>query len=113
MAKSHGHGAAFRSVLRLFALFGHPVRVVIFQRLARVPMTASELALGLPISRTAVVQHLKQLETARLVNASPDGRKRIYSIRPEGLVPLDRWLRQYLGEAAPAGHRTKVLSRSR
>jgi DNA-binding transcriptional ArsR family regulator len=110
MAKSHAHGAAFRSVLRLFALFGHPVRVVIFQRLARAPMTAGELALGLPISRTAVVQHLKLLETARLVNASPDGRKRIYSIRPEA---LDRWLRQYLGEAAPAGHRTKVLSRSR
>jgi DNA-binding transcriptional ArsR family regulator len=94
-------------------LFGHPVRVIIFQRLARTPMTAGELALGLPISRTAVVQHLKLLETARLVNASPDGRKRIYSIRPEGLVPLDRWLRQHLGEAAPAGHRTKVLSRLR
>jgi DNA-binding transcriptional ArsR family regulator len=94
-------------------LFGHPVRVVIFRRLARVPMTASDLALGLPISRTAIVQHLKLLETARLVNASPDGRKRIYRIRPEGLMPLDRWLRQYLGEAAPAGHRTKALSRSR
>jgi DNA-binding transcriptional ArsR family regulator len=113
MAKSHAHGVAFRSVLRLFALFGHPVRVVIFQRLARVPMTAGELARGLPISRTAVVQHLKLLETTRLVDASRDGRKRIYSIRPEGLVPLDRWLGQYLDKEAPAGHRTKVLSRSR
>jgi DNA-binding transcriptional ArsR family regulator len=112
MAKSHAHGAAFRSVLRLFALFGHPVRVVIFQRLARVPMTAGELAQGLPISRTAVVQHLKQLEVARLVDSFPDGRKRIYRIRPEGLVPLDQWIGQYLEEAAPAG-RTKVVYRSR
>ena len=113
MAKSHVHGAAFRSVLRLFALFGHPVRVVIFQRLARVPMTASELARGLPISRTAVVQHLKQLEAARLVDASLDGRNRIYRIRPNGLIPLDQWAKQYLDEAAPASHRTKILYCSR
>ena len=99
MARSHAHGAAFRSVLRLFALFGHPVRVVIFQRLARVPMTAGELARGLPISRTAIVQHLKLLEAARLVDVSPSGRKRIYRIHPKGLVPLDRWTRQYLDEA--------------
>jgi len=99
MAKSHAHGAAFRSVLRLFALFGHPARVVIFQRLARVPMTAGELAQSLPISRTAVVQHLKLLQAAGLVDASPDGRKRIYRTRPKGLVPLNRWVRQYLDEA--------------
>lgn len=112
MARSHAHGAAFRSVLRLFALLGHPVRVVIFQRLARVPMTAGELAQGLPISRTAVVQHLKRLEVAGLVDSVPDGRKRIYRIRPVGLVPLDRWIGQYLEEAATAG-RTKVLPRAR
>jgi DNA-binding transcriptional ArsR family regulator len=80
----------------LFALFGHPVRVVIFQRLARVPMTAGELAQSLPISRTAVVQHLKLLQAAGLVDASPDGRRRIYRTHPKGLVPLNRWVRQYL-----------------
>jgi DNA-binding transcriptional ArsR family regulator len=99
MARSHAHAAAFRSVLRLFALFGHPVRVVIFQRLARTPMTAGELAQSLPISRTAVVQHLKLFEAARLVDASPSGRKRVYRIRPKGLVPLARWTRQFLLDA--------------
>jgi DNA-binding transcriptional ArsR family regulator len=113
MAKSHAHGAAFRSLLRLFALFGHPVRVVIFQRLSRTPMTGSELAQGLPISRTAVVQHLKLLEAARLVDASPRGRKRVYRIRPKGLVPLDQWVRQHLDEAMPADHRTRSLDRAR
>ncbi|HXL98538.1 MAG TPA: metalloregulator ArsR/SmtB family transcription factor [Rhizomicrobium sp.] len=95
MAKSHAGGAAFRTVLRLFALFGHPLRVVIFQRLARTPMTAGELAQGLPVSRTAVVQHLKLLETARLLDASADGRKRVYRIRPAGLAPLDQWVKQH------------------
>ena len=37
------------------------MRVVIFQRLARTPATAGELASELPITRAAVVQHLKRL----------------------------------------------------
>jgi DNA-binding transcriptional ArsR family regulator len=65
MAKSHANAGTLREVLRVFALFGHPLRVVIFQRLAATPMTAGELARGLPISRTAIVQHLKLLESAR------------------------------------------------
>jgi len=95
MAKSHAHATALREVLRVFALFGCPVRVVIFQRLARSPMTAGALAQGLPVSRTAVVQHLKRLQAARLVDASADGRRRIYRVQPKGLGPLSRWLRQY------------------
>jgi DNA-binding transcriptional ArsR family regulator len=96
MAKSHANAASFRAIVRIFTLFGHPIRVVIFQRLARAPMTAGELAQGLPVSRTAIVQHLKLLEAARLVDASSDGRKRVYRVEPKGLAPLGRWLKQYL-----------------
>ena len=95
MAKSHAHAAQLRQVLRLFALFGLPIRVVIFQRLARAPGTAGELARTLPISRTAIVQHLKLLEAAGLVDASAQGRRRVYGVRPEGLAPLARWVTQY------------------
>jgi DNA-binding transcriptional ArsR family regulator len=95
MAKSRAHNASFRAMLRLFALFGHPVRVIIFQRLAGLPQTAGELAKGLPVSRTAVVQHLKLLQAADLVVPSADGRKRVYRIRPQGLAPLESWLKRY------------------
>jgi DNA-binding transcriptional ArsR family regulator len=95
MAKSHAKAAQFRQVLRLFALFGHPMRVVIFQRLARNPGSAGNLADGLPVSRTAVVQHLKLLESAGLVGASSEGRRRIYRIRSDGLAPLARWLDEH------------------
>src|SRR5271154_336934 len=98
MAKSRAHAAEFRATLRIFALFGHPVRVVIFQRLSRAPMTAGELAKPLPISRTAVVQHLKRLEAARLVDATTQGRQRLYRINPSGLAPLARWLRRHTGD---------------
>jgi DNA-binding transcriptional ArsR family regulator len=98
MAKSHAHAADLRATLRVFALFGHPVRVVIFQRLSRSPMTAGELARSLPITRTAVVQHLKRMEAARLVNATSQGRRQIYRISPSGLLPLARWLKRHMGE---------------
>jgi DNA-binding transcriptional ArsR family regulator len=95
MAKSHAHAADFRAALRVFALLGHPIRLIMFQRLARLPMAAGELSKSLPVSRTAVVQHLKRLERARLVDASRKGRRLIYRIDPAGLVPVARWVQRH------------------
>jgi len=92
MAKSHAHAREFREVLKLFALFGHPIRLVIFQRLARQPTTAGMLARELPVSRVAVVQHMKLLERAGLLLGSRDGKRRVYQVRRRGLQPLARWL---------------------
>src|SRR5262245_37602467 len=97
MARSHANAAQLRQVLRLFALFGHPMRVIVFQRIARTPGTAGDLAAGLPVSRTAIVQHLKLLESAGLVVAAPEGRRRIYRIRSDGLAPLASWLDRHSG----------------
>ena|SRR5438477_8533321 len=94
MAKSRAHAAELRQVLHLFSLFGLPMRVIIYQRLTRTPATAGELARALPISRTAVVQHLKLLEAARLVGATFHGKRRVYYVQPKGLEPLVRWLAQ-------------------
>src|SRR4029453_7356538 len=95
MAKSHASAAQLRQGLRLFALFGHPIRVIIFQRIARTPGTAGELATNLPVSRTAIVQHLKLLESAKLVDAITEGRRRVYRIQPKGLAPIAKWLDQF------------------
>jgi predicted transcriptional regulator len=61
-------------------------------------MTAGELARGLPISRTAIVQHLKLFERASLVQATLDGRRRIYRVCLTGLAPLKNWLGRYARE---------------
>lgn len=94
-ARSRADAARFRQALALFALFGHPLRLVMFRRLARTPMTAGELAKTLPVGRPAVVQHLKRMESARLVNALRSGRRQIYQIRPEGLEPIRQWLETF------------------
>lgn len=92
MPRSHAQAREFRQVIRLFALLGHPLRVVILQRLARQPATAGVLASQLPVSRVAVVQHLKQLERAGLVRGVRLARSKLYQVRPGCLQPLVRWL---------------------
>ncbi len=55
-------------------------------------MSVGELAKGQPVSRPAVSQHLKVLESANLVTAEPRGNRRMYRIRREGLDELRRYL---------------------
>jgi DNA-binding transcriptional ArsR family regulator len=60
----------------------------VFESLRARPMTVRELADLQPVSRPAVSQHLRVLETAGLVNVEAQGKRRIYSIRREGLEKL-------------------------
>jgi DNA-binding transcriptional ArsR family regulator len=78
--------------MALFRILGVPQRLVVFQRVARRPSTAGELAGGLPISRSAVVQHLTVLRRHGLVEPVTDGRRRVYHATREGLEPLRDWL---------------------
>ena len=81
----------------IFKALGVPLRLVVFQRVARRPSTASELAKELPIGRAAVVQHLTALRNLGLVDASTEGRSRIYRSTPTGLQPLAEWLQRHGG----------------
>jgi DNA-binding transcriptional ArsR family regulator len=65
-----------------------PMRTKIFERLAECPRAVGELALGLPVSRPAVSQHLKVLKQAGLVTDDRVGTRRIYRVDPEGLAEL-------------------------
>jgi DNA-binding transcriptional ArsR family regulator len=59
------------------------------------PATAGELAEALPIARPGVSRHLRVLREAGLVDVRRDAQRRIYSLRPEGLVEVDEWLEGY------------------
>jgi DNA-binding transcriptional ArsR family regulator len=64
----------------------------VWEQLSRGPMTVGELAGLLPVSRPAVSQHLKVLGTAGLVSMTPQGTRRIYAARREGLIMLRDYL---------------------
>lgn len=72
-----------------------PTRRRLFELLAAKPMPVGALAAYLPISRPAVSQHLKVLTEAGLVQAHPEGTRRIYAARPQGLAELRAWLDRY------------------
>ena len=55
--------------------------------------TATELADRLPISRQAVTRHLKQLESAGVIDGVKRGREVRYELKPDRLVVTADWLR--------------------
>lgn len=70
-------------------------RARILQRLEGGPMTVGEIAAGLPVSRPAISQHLRVLESAKLVTEEYHGTRHIYRIDPTGLVELRAWLDRF------------------
>ncbi|MEM6387868.1 MAG: metalloregulator ArsR/SmtB family transcription factor, partial [Pseudomonadota bacterium] len=69
-----------------------PTRRDVFERLARAPSSVGALAEHLPVSRSAVSQHLKVLSDAGLVKVRVAGTRRIYAVQPERLAELRDWL---------------------
>ena len=71
---------------------GDPTRRAIFELLARHPRTVGELAQQLPITRSAVSQHLRVLRDAGFATVRPEGARRLYAVNPEPLRDVDAWL---------------------
>lgn len=65
-----------------------PVRREILERLVDRPRSVSEIASELPISRSAVSQHLQVLKRAQLVSDHARGTQRIYTVDPDALAIL-------------------------
>jgi DNA-binding transcriptional ArsR family regulator len=84
------------------ATLADPSRKRIFELLKGGPMHVGRIAEQLPISRPAVSQHLKVLKEAGLVQEAREGNRRAYSIDPNGLARMQRWLDQFWGDALSA-----------
>lgn len=70
-------------------------RLAIVARLAEGPKAVGKLAAGLPVSRSAVSQHLKILKGAGLVEDVAEGTRRIYRLNPIALAALRDQLDTY------------------
>ena len=82
-----------------FDALGDQHRRQILRLLARSDRSVAEIASSLPISRPAVSRHLRVLKEAGLVDEQPVGTRRIYRLESEGMVAIERYLRQVWGEA--------------
>ena len=80
-------------------LLGDSTRRAIFELLARRPCTVGELAQQLPITRSAVSQHLRVLKDGGLVISRAEGTRRIYRLNPDGVTALRAYLDRIWAEA--------------
>jgi DNA-binding transcriptional ArsR family regulator len=79
-------------------------RRAILARLAEGPQAVGALADGLPVTRSAVSQHLKVLKDAGLVSERAEGTRRIYRLNPTAVAALRDQLDTYW-QRALAGYK--------
>lgn len=85
-----------------FAALGDPTRREIFERVAARPSAVGILSVGLPVSRSAVSQHLRVLKEAGLVTEAAEGTRRIYRLDPRGIGAMRDWLDAHWSSALDA-----------
>ena len=79
-----------------------PTRRAVFERLRAGPVSVTDIAAELPVSRPAVSQHLKVLKDAGLVRDEADGTRRLYEVDARGIEELRDWLESFWDDALEA-----------
>lgn len=94
---------------------GDPTRRAILNLLQGGPRSVQEIADKLPVTRSAVSQHLRVMKEARLVRDQAVGTRRLYSLAPEGLADarayLDAFWRQALANLKAAAEQNQPPKR--
>lgn len=75
-----------------FHALSDPTRRAMVERLSAGPASVSELARPFAMSMSAVVQHLRILETSGLVASEKVGRVRTCRVEPQALSAAEHWI---------------------
>lgn len=79
----------------VFQAIADPVRRDIIELLAKESLSVNNVAEKFEISRPAISKHLKILNECGIINYEQIGRTRFCSIRPQELIPVFLWIKQY------------------
>jgi DNA-binding transcriptional ArsR family regulator len=85
---------------RALDALGDENRRAILEILGQGAQPVRKIADQLPISRPAVSRHLRLLKAAGLVTDRPEGARRIYELREEGIDAVRAYFADVWGEAA-------------
>jgi ArsR family transcriptional regulator, arsenate/arsenite/antimonite-responsive transcriptional repressor len=84
-----GFDKALHEQARLFKALAHPARLAILQYLSRIKICMTgDIADEIPLGRTTVNQHLKELKSAGLIKGTVNGVRTNYCLNVEGLKRL-------------------------
>lgn len=103
---------------RVWKALADPTRRLIFEKLANGASQVGDLASGLPVTRSAVSQHLRILKDAGLLEVERSGRTRIYSVRNDALAQFSSYReaidsQRPKNQALPAADTKQTMSRDR
>jgi DNA-binding transcriptional ArsR family regulator len=84
-------------VADVFEILADPTRRRLVEALRAGERSVSELVDVVDISQPGVSRQLAILEEARFVRVRPDGRRRLYALRPEPFREIDEWMNRYRG----------------
>ena len=79
---------------RVFHALADPTRRAIVARLSRGPASVGELAKPLSMALPTVLQHLRVLESSRLIRSEKAGRVRTCHLDPVSFSTIERWIGQ-------------------
>ncbi|MGI0053713.1 MAG: ArsR/SmtB family transcription factor [Thermoplasmata archaeon] len=82
----------------VFAILADPTRRRIVEGLHEGERSVGDLVAEVDIRQPGVSRHLRILKEAGFVSVRAEGRRRLYSLRPEPLAQLDDWMRTYARE---------------
>ncbi len=85
----------YKRMSAVFEVLAEPNRRRLLDLLREEERPVGDLVAMLAISQPAVSKHLRVLRDAGLVRVRPDGRRRLYRVRPEPLRSIDEWLVPY------------------
>ncbi|MFW6774048.1 ArsR/SmtB family transcription factor [Nocardioides sp. CPCC 205120] len=87
--------------MHAFDVLGDPVRRRILELLREGELAAGDLARVVGdefgIGQPAVSMQLRVLRDAGFAEVRPEGRRRLYALRPDRLREVDAWLEQFRG----------------
>lgn len=78
----------------MFHALADPNRRSMVERLSRGPASVKQLADPMDMALPSAVKHLKVLEDGGLVASKKVGRIRTYTMRPQALTSIGKWVKQ-------------------
>ena len=81
-----------------FQALADPRRRAILRLVRDQPRSVNDIAAQFDVTQQAISLHLKVLKDAGLVAVRPDGQRRLYVVRPEGLASLRDFLAEFWPE---------------
>jgi len=92
----------------IFKALAHPARLKILQYLAESnSCITGDISDELPLGRTTVNQHLKELKTAGLVDWHSEGAKTYYCLSPQKIIQIQNSIQDFFNQLDVLNYKCK------